>query len=513
MGISSSRILLLYPNGTLMNPPPIAIGIFNAILKGRGYEVALFDSTLYPEEDGRSSDDAKQDNLQVAPFDFSDRGIELRESDLVSDLLKKVHEFNPDIIFISILECTYAVANVMLRALEGNAAPIIAGGVFPTFAQDFLFSRHENVTYIVRGEGEDALVAICESIINGQSCHDIPNICFRDKWGKIQCTPYGKLVDINVIPMPDYSVFESERFFRPMSGAIYKTIPIEVNRGCPYLCTFCNSPSTLKIYKDDKQNFFRRKSIDILKDEITNLVKQWDGEYVYFTSDNFLVWTPKEFDEFIEFYSDICLPFWIQTRPETIKESSIGRLKEVGLHRMSIGLEHGNEDFRIRVLKKTFDEDILIKASEMITAADVPLTVNNMIGFPGETRELVFDTINLNRRLTIDSINCSVFAPFHGTPLRKVCEQKGFVDENTVIGSVNKTYPLDMPQFGVDQIEGMQRTFVLYIRMAKSYWPEIQKAEQLNEEGDRILSELKQEYVSLSGGNSQVLETSGMTSS
>jgi hypothetical protein len=33
------------------------------------------------------------------------------------------------------------------------------------------------------------------------------------------------------------------------------------------------------------------------------------------------------------------------------------KLKEVGCHRMSIGLEHGNEDFRHRLLKKRYKNE------------------------------------------------------------------------------------------------------------------------------------------------------------
>ena len=54
------KVLFLYPNGTLMNPPPIAIGIFTALLKKEGFELDLFDTTLYPEEGNKGSDDAKK---------------------------------------------------------------------------------------------------------------------------------------------------------------------------------------------------------------------------------------------------------------------------------------------------------------------------------------------------------------------------------------------------------------------------------------------------------------------
>ena len=44
-------------------------------------------------------------------------------------------------------------------------------------------------------------------------------------------------------------------------------------------------------------------------------------------------------------YSEIGLPFLVQTRPETISDYKIKRLAEVGLDRMSFGGEYGNEEF------------------------------------------------------------------------------------------------------------------------------------------------------------------------
>ena len=51
-------------------------------------------------------------------------------------------------------------------------------------------------------------------------------------------------------------------------------------------------------------------------------------------------------------YSEIGLPFWIQTRPETLTDYKVKRLSEVGLHRISFGIEHGNEGFRVKYLNR-----------------------------------------------------------------------------------------------------------------------------------------------------------------
>jgi len=78
--VSSFKVLLIYPNGKLMNPPAISIGLFTALLRQNGFDVDLFDTTLYSNRDEIGSDEAKQENLQVRPFDYAERGIKLKDS-------------------------------------------------------------------------------------------------------------------------------------------------------------------------------------------------------------------------------------------------------------------------------------------------------------------------------------------------------------------------------------------------------------------------------------------------
>jgi len=280
-----------------------------------------------------------------------------------------------------------------------------------------------------------------------------------------------------------------------MAGKVYRTIPLETNRGCPYSCAFCNSPSISKLYRDNKAGkFFRKKSLGKIQEELQYLVRKWDAEYVYFTSDTFLAINDEEFDSFCGIYKEIGLPFWMQTRPETITEYRAEKLKEIGCHRMSIGLEHGNDEFRRRVLKKKFDNSRMIKASRIIANAGIPLTINNIIGFPDETRDLVFDTIELNRNLAFDTVNAVPFAPFHGTPLHELCVQREYIDNGSTCGSLNVDAPLDMPQLSREDIQGLKRTFSLYARMPKEYWTKIKRAEKNDTEGNRVFFELKRIY-------------------
>ena len=52
---------------------------------------------------------------------------------------------------------------------------------------------------------------------------------------------------------------------------------------------------------------------------------------------------------------------------------------------------------------------------------------------------------------------------------------------------------LNQPQFPKEEIEGIRRCFVLYVKMPKDRWNDIRKAESLTPEGDKILKSLQKE--------------------
>lgn len=131
-----------------------------------------------------------------------------------------------------------------------------------------------------------------------------------------------------------------------------------------------------------------------------------------------------------------------------------------------------------------------------MTDFDIPISVNNIMGFPDETRELTFDTIELNRNIRSDGINAYTFVPFHGLPLRELSEQRGYIKPGKIVSSeVMNLTTMDMPQYTKEAIEGVRRCFVLYVKMPKDRWKDIEKAESLTPEGDKIYRELKDECL------------------
>ncbi|MHC9543665.1 MAG: radical SAM protein [Vulcanimicrobiota bacterium] len=455
-------------------------------------DVRLFDTTVYDVEE-KTSDKTKEENLQVRPFSFDEKNIKLKKSRPEKDLKNIIDEFQPHIIAMSCNEITFPQGLELLKTVEDSNAIKLVGGVLATFAPEELL-EHTCIDMVCLGEGEGALLDIIHRLAHEEDISDIRNIYMKREHRVIKNTLRAP-VDINELPFPDYDIFDEARFYRPMAGRIWKLFPIETSRGCPYSCSFCNSPAQRKLYAQNGfKSYFRRKSIRRIEEELLYLKEKYNPEYIYFLSDTLLNMKKDEFEAFCSMYEKFSLPFWCQNRPEIITYERMKMLKEIGCHRMSIGVEHGNEEFRKTVLKKPSKNSNIIKAFEILDKVGIPVSINNIIGFPDETRQLAFDTINLNRKLSFDTSNAYAFTPFRGTELYELCRQKGYIEKEATLKCLTKGTALSMPQFSAQEINGLIKTFSLYAKMPENYMEKIKCAERNDEQGKQNFDELKEIY-------------------
>jgi len=488
----SFKVLLVYPNYSMVNLLPTNIGILTGCLRQNGFEVALFDTTFYRTTE-KTIDEIRVENLQVRKFNLEDFGVRFKPGDYLEDFRKKVAEFQPDLIGVSLVEDTWPQGKRLIEAVRDYPAPVIVGGVFPTLAPEIPL-RSPDVDMICVGEGEYAIVELATRLWKGEDHTGVKNLWVKTGHDIVK-NPMNPPIPMDEVPFGDFDLFEPERFYRPMQGKIMRMAPVETDRGCPYKCRFCEAPSLVNIYRERTgQYYFRRRSWSKVREEIEEYIRKYDINYIYFNSETFLAMGEDEFDEFVEMYRTSRLPFWMQTRIETLNEKRIRALEEVNCNRISIGLEHGNEFFRNKIVGKGFSNERIVEVFQLFQNSSIPITVNNILGFPGETRELIFDTIELNRRLGADSYNAYYFTPYRGTAMRQDAVEKGYVTEDAETGTLMTGSILNMPTISREEIMGLVRTFSLYVRLPKEEWPEIALAELFTPEGDAKFAELSTRY-------------------
>ena len=512
-----TKVLFLYPNERGMSTVPPSIATLSQIVKAEGHITALFDTTFYKFDDELTMEDCDQITAKaltnrpanvfqtkksmaamagVLDRDDDDLHFKKTTRSAVNDFRIAAEDFKPDIIAVSCTETTFLRGMKIISETRDLGIKNIFGGVFPTFAPE-LVMNYEDVDMLCVGEGENTLIDLCNCLSNKEDYSSVTNLWMKKKDGSIVKNSMSRPVDIDKLPpITDVGLFGEERFYRPMAGKIRRLLPVETHRGCPYTCAFCNSPGQNRLYGDGDflkgMSFFRKKSMDLVATEIENHIKNHNVEYIYFWADTFLAWSDEEFQEFVKMYSKIKLPFWCQTRIETIDEEKFRMLKDVGLDRVTFGLEHGNEDFRRDVVKREYSNEDAVKKIKIVEKLGITFSVNNIIGFPDETRELAFDTINLNRQFNSDNTSCSILVPFHGTEIHDLCVKKGYLDPNVICAvSTSGESLIDMPKWDKKDMIRLRDVFAMYIKFPESRWPEVREAETNME----VRGWLREEFV------------------
>lgn len=490
--MSEFKVLLVYANSMMDNLIPLSVTYLIACLKEKGIQVRLFDTTFYKTAE-KSSDDERAEMLQVKPVDMSEYGIKYKVTDMLEDFRDLVIEYQPQLIGFSVVEPTYTIAEKLLNSVAGvkGNSKVVFGGIYSIFAYNKII-KNALVDMVCYGEGEETIVNICRNLSAGVSVNNLENLVVKEN-GQIFVNSKSSLSDLNKLPNLDFSLYEKERFYKPVGGKVLKMAPVEFSRGCPYTCTYCADPALTANFKESGR-WFRQKNNERVIDEIKCYLKEYNIEYFYFISESFLSMGEKKFNEFVELYKSIKVPFWFNTRIETISHDKLEKLESINCDRISIGLESGNEFIRKKILKRNYSNDYFLEKFKTLSEHDISVSVNNIIGFPDETREQIFDTISLNRKIKAESFGAYIFQPYQGTSLRDYCVEKGYISEDYLAEDVHFSSGLTMPQISKKEIGGLQRTFTLYIKLPEEYYSDIKVAERFDEEGDKKFKELSGIY-------------------
>jgi radical SAM superfamily enzyme YgiQ (UPF0313 family) len=408
------KVLLIYANLFMEPLLPVGLSSVATYFDDAGYDVKLFDSTLYKRK--ISGQSVREKTSQVKPVNWNSIGLLIKEESLIDDYLKLLNDFNPDLVGISTIENTYKITKEIIERTPKNYN-VLVGGVFASFGKDFL----NNVNVFI---GEFAP-------------HNIEDFSSN-----------SKRLNINELPITRFNYFDDSRIYRPMSGKLYRMLPIEFSRGCPFKCSYCSAP----VYEEKFPGWYRYKSIDRIEEEIIYYIKNYNIEYFYFISETFLAMPDDKKEKFYNMYSKYKIPFWFNTRPETIKRKDIEKIAKIGCHRISMGVEHGNYNFRRSILNRNYTNALVINAAKIIKDNGIELSINNMVGFPDETPELAMDTVELNKKIIADSHTLSIFQPYKGTRLHDYCVRKKYWSANKLCEEDFYSPSLDMNYFPKEKI-------------------------------------------------------------
>ena len=296
----------------------------------------------------------------------------------------------------------------------------VFGNIYPTLFPDETM-ENTSVDVLCRGEGEFAMLELCNSIDNGSSYDNIPNLHVRTSAGIVR-NPMRQLIDnLDDLPFPDRDLYQKYNYFSNVNS-----IDVFAGRACPFNCSYCYNHVLRKTYCG-KGTLVRKYSVDYMIAELEEIKNKYNPRSYTFVDELFTI-DMEWLREFAEKYRNrIALPFICNVRADTVDEETASLLADAGAFRVCLGLETGNEELRIGLLNKPITDAQYIEASEILHRHKIKFLTTNMIGLPGETVDNAFETIKLNQRIKTDFLYFSVFQPYPKLEITKNAESMGFI--------------------------------------------------------------------------------------
>lgn len=452
------KVLFVYPNKEGYPIIPLGVSVLSGILKKENHKVDLFDITFMMQE--RFDHNAREKTKQVDKVEVEKYWGIGETSDINDEFRNKILSFKPDLIAFTVVENTYGCAKLLFKtAKEATNSLVIAGGLFPTIIPQY-FINDKNVDIICIGEGEYAIAELANRLDHKEIISNIPNLIVKDN-DKIVNNNLSKYYNFIPPVFPDWEIFDKRHLLKPFMGKMLKTGFFEISRGCPHNCSYCLNHLNQKIFKG-LGRYNREKPMELAISEIEYMKKKHELELIFFNDEHFMAMRKERFAEFcLQYKNRVNLPFFICTRADSLlDENRIKDLKNIGCITVGIGVECGNEEFRKKILNKNISNSVYEKAFANCHKYDIRTTANIMIGSPFETENNILESAEFCKRLKTKSVSLAVFAPFHGTRLRDVCIENGFIDNiyDDSIAIIDHSI-LNMPQLSKDKILEMYLKF------------------------------------------------------
>ena len=420
------KIMCIYPNAEGYSRIPLGMALIMTILHNEGHEIKLFDTSFLRGENVDNI--VRQKSGFVPTTDISNLYESYTDDEIDGILRLKIKFFSPDVVITSIVEDNYRYATHLLKIVKSVDKNIItvAGGSTPTVVPKIVM-ENPYIDYVIQGEGEEAIVELCDALQHGEYVGYIQNLWWRDSQGNIWNNFVRPFIDMNKLPIQNLSFWDNRHFMKPYAGKVYKSGYVELSRGCMNKCTYCIN-HTLQSCLSEAGKYCRRKSVSKLIEEVKVYKSQYGIERIFFTDDNFLFMPTRILEEFVEVWKEVGLPYWINTTAETINNTRLDFLKESGCDGISIGVESGSEWLRTNILNRKTKNSTIIDTFELIHKYGIRTSSNIMMGFPGESEYNLFESISLLKTIEPKAMDVSFVTPYMGTVIHKLATKLGMIE-------------------------------------------------------------------------------------
>lgn len=299
-----------------------------------------------------------------------------------------------------------------VKEISKNKIILIAGGPHPT--GEPLETLLLGFDIVVRGEGEETFIEIIKKILNKENYNDVKGISYLGANSKYIFTGHRKWLNLD-----DYS---------PISEYYSKYGAIEITRGCPFACSFCQ---TSRIFGIKPRHRSVNNILDYTRLMFKHNLKDFrvitpnafsygseDGKIINFTKLESLLFNVRKIlgkDGRIFFGS-----FPSEVRPEHVNNKTVELvIKYANNDNLVIGAQVGSQRM-LDFIHRGHDIQSIYNSVEITLSFGLKANVDFIFGLPNENDYDISLTIKMMKDLAKlgARIHAHTFMPLPQTPLK-----------------------------------------------------------------------------------------------
>lgn len=328
-----------------------------------------------------------------------------------------IRSFAPDVVGITAF--TFCLVDILktvkiVKAAHHDTHICLGGPHIANFPAETM--AYPGIDSIVSGEGEYAFLELIKYLMSGGPAPVIPGLYFKNKAGTAQFSK-GFIEDLDKLPILDIG-FIKRSVYKSTVGKYENIITLLTSRGCPYQCTFCDTP--LKK--------FRGRSVDSIMEEI-NLRLAEGFQEIFFYDDTFNI-APERVITLSEriLKNNIKCAWSFRGRINTCSYEMLKIAKRSGCQRIHFGIETGT-DSGLQELKKGITVEQITNVFSWCRKLRIKTIADFIIGLPFEkTKEDVLKNVSRLIRFSPDYAQFNILQPVPGSEIYRIGVSRGIID-------------------------------------------------------------------------------------